>query len=141
LAPSDEKELRNLLHTALQYDEGPIAVRYPRGNASAPDEKLPFETLPIGIPKIVEEGDDVLILAVGPMLAYALKAAESLRAEGHRPTVVDVRTVKPLNREAYEALFARHRAVLTVEDNVLHGGYGTSVLLLLGELGRGDMPV
>jgi 1-deoxy-D-xylulose-5-phosphate synthase len=141
LAPSDEKELRNLLHTALAYNDGPIAVRYPRGNASAPDEHLPFETLPIGIPRVVEEGDDVLILAVGPMLAYAIKAAAMLRAEGHRPTVVDVRTVKPLNHEAYEALFARHRAVLTVEDNVLHGGYGTSVLLLLGELGRGAMPV
>jgi 1-deoxy-D-xylulose-5-phosphate synthase len=141
LAPSDEKELRNLLHTALQYNDGPIAVRYPRGNAQAPDEKRPFETLPIGMPLVVEEGDDVLILAVGPMLAYARKAAETLRAEGHRPTVVDVRTVKPLNREAYDALFARHRAVLTVEDNVLHGGYGTTVALLLGDLGRRDMPL
>lgn len=141
LAPSDEKELRNQLHTALAYNDGPIAVRYPRGNAYAPDEHLPFETLPIGIPKVVEEGDDVLILAVGPMLAYALKAAATLRAEGRRPTVVDVRTVKPLNREVYDALFARHRAVLTVEDNVLHGGYGTTVALLLGDLGRRDLPL
>jgi 1-deoxy-D-xylulose-5-phosphate synthase len=78
---------------------------------------------------------------VGHMLAYALKAAEALRAEGHRPTVVDVRTVKPLDRAAYDALFARHRAVLTVEDNVLHGGYGTTVALLLGDLGRGDLPL
>jgi 1-deoxy-D-xylulose-5-phosphate synthase len=141
LAPSDEKELRNLLHTALAYNDGPIAVRYPRGNAYAADERLPFETVPIGIPRVVEEGDDVLILAVGPMLAYALKAAQQLRAEGHRPTVVDVRTVKPLNREVYEALFARHRAVLTAEDNVLHGGFGTTVALLLGDLGRRAMPL
>ncbi len=141
LAPSDEKELRNLLHTALEYNDGPIAVRYPRGNAEAPDEKLPFETLPIGIPRVVEEGDDVLILAVGHMLKYARQAAATLRAEGHNPTVVDVRTVKPLNREVYDALFARHRAVLTVEDNVLQGGYGSAVLHLLGDLGRGDMPV
>src|SRR5690606_37620450 len=112
LAPSDEKELRNLLHTALQYNDGPIAVRYPRGNATAPDAKLPFETLPIGLPKVVEEGEDVLILAVGHMLGYARKAAEALRAEGFKPTLVDVRTVKPLKREAYDALFARHRAVL-----------------------------
>ncbi len=141
LAPSDEKELRNLLHTALQYNEGPIAVRYPRGNATEPDAKLPFETLPIGLPKVVEEGEDVLILAVGHMLAHARKAVEALRAEGLKPTVVDVRTVKPLNREAYEALFARHRAVLTVEDNVLHGGYGTTVALLLNDLGRRDLPL
>ncbi len=97
--------------------------------------------MPIGIPRVVEEGDDVLILAVGPMLAYALKAAQQLRAEGHRPTVVDVRTVKPLNREVYEGLFARHRAVLTAEDNVLHGGFGTTIALLLGDLGRRDMPL
>ena len=141
LAPSDEKELRNLLHTALEYNDGPIAVRYPRGNALAPDTKLPFETLPIGLPKIVEEGDDVLILAVGHMLGYARKAAAALRADGFKPTLVDVRTVKPLDRAAYDALFARHRAVLTVEDNVLHGGYGTTISLLLNELGRRDLPL
>ncbi|HEX2612430.1 MAG TPA: 1-deoxy-D-xylulose-5-phosphate synthase [Fibrobacteria bacterium] len=141
LAPSDEKELRNLLHTALEYNEGPIAVRYPRGNAYAPDAKLPFETLPIGLPNVVEEGEDLLILAVGHMLAGARKAAAALRAEGFKPTVVDVRTVKPLNREAYDALFARHRAVLTIEDNVLHGGYGTTVSLLMNELGRRDIPL
>src|SRR5690606_12255832 len=95
----------------------------------------------IGIPKVVEEGEDLLILAVGHMLDYSLKAAEALRADGLRPTVVDVRTVKPLNREAYEALFSRHRAVLTVEDNVLHGGYGTTISLLLNELGRRALPL
>lgn len=141
LAPSDEKELRNLLYTALEYNDGPIAVRYPRGNAKAPDAKLPFQAVEIGIPKVVEEGEDLLILAVGHMLDYSLKAAEALRADGLRPTVVDVRTVKPLNREAYEALFSRHRAVLTVEDNVLHGGYGTTISLLLNELGRRDLPL
>jgi 1-deoxy-D-xylulose-5-phosphate synthase len=141
LAPSDEKELRNLLHTALQYSNGPIAVRYPRGNAIEPDAKLPFETLPIGLPKVVEEGEDLLILAVGHMLGYARKAAAALRAEGFKPTLVDARTVKPLNREAYDALFDRHRAVLTVEDNVLHGGYGTTVSLLLNDLGRRDLPL
>jgi 1-deoxy-D-xylulose-5-phosphate synthase len=141
LAPSDEKELRNLLHTALQYSNGPIAVRYPRGNAIESDAKLPFETLPIGLPKVVEEGEDLLILAVGHMLGYARKAAAALRAEGFKPTLVDARTVKPLNREAYDALFDRHRAVLTVEDNVLHGGYGTTVSLLLNDLGRRDLPL
>jgi 1-deoxy-D-xylulose-5-phosphate synthase len=141
LAPSDEKELRNLLHTALRYDKGPIALRYPRGNAYAPDEKRPFETLPIGVPRVIEEGEDLLILSCGHMLAYARKAAEALRKDGHRPTVVDARTVKPLDPKAYEALFARHRAVLTVEDNVLSGGYGSNVALLMGETGQGETPV
>ncbi len=141
LAPSDEKELRNLLYTALQYDAGPIALRYPRGNAYAPDEKRPFEALPIGIPHVLEEGDDLLLLAVGPMLASARQAVAALQKEGFRPTLVDVRTVKPLNPKAYGDLFARHRAVLTVEDNVPHGGYGDAVARLLRDLGRGEMPV
>jgi 1-deoxy-D-xylulose-5-phosphate synthase len=141
LAPSDEKELRNQLYTALQYNEGPIALRYPRGNAYAPDEKKPFEAIPIGLPRVVEEGEDLLILSAGFMLAHARKAAEMLRADGFRPTVVDARTVKPLNIKAYAGLFDRHRAVLTVEDNVPHGGYGDAVARLLSDLGRFDMPV
>ncbi|HAP00262.1 MAG TPA: 1-deoxy-D-xylulose-5-phosphate synthase [Fibrobacteres bacterium] len=141
LAPSDEKELRNLLNTALKYDKGPIAVRYPRGSAYAPDAKLPFEVVPIGIPNVVEAGENLLILSVGHMLAHARKAAEKLRAEGHKPTVVDARTVKPLDHAAYGALFAGHKRVLTVEDNVLSGGYGSSVALLMEELGYSTLPI
>ncbi len=141
LAPSDEKELRNMLHTALQYDQGPIAVRYPRGNAHAPDEKSPFQALPIGIPRLLQEGEDLLILAVGHMLTHALAAAETLRSEGIKVSVADVRTVKPLDGKAYRELFAHHRAVLTVEDNVLAGGYGTAVATLLSESDHFDTPI
>ena len=140
MAPSDEKELRNMLWTAYKHD-GPIALRYPRGNALAPDARAPFQAVPIGLPKVVEEGDDLLILAAGHMLAYARKAAELLAQDGIRPTVVDARFVKPLDREAYAGLFARHRAVLTVEDNVVSGGYGEGVAQLVSELGRFDLPV
>ncbi len=141
LAPSDEKELRNHLYTALKYEDGPIALRYPRGSAYGQDEKLPFEAIPIGLPRVMEEGRDLLILSVGHMLAYALKAAEALRSEGFAPTVVDARTVKPLDAKAYGELFARHRAVLTVEDNILQGGYGSCILQLLEDLGHSDKPV
>ncbi len=141
LAPSDEKELRNHLFTALKYDKGPIALRYPRGSAYAPDEKLPFEAIPIGLPRVIEDGKDLLILSAGHMLANARKAAELLKAEGYNPTVVDARTVKPLNAEAYKDLFARHSSVLTVEDNVLSGGYGSAVVQLMGELGYSALPV
>lgn len=141
LAPSDEKELRNLLYTALKYDKGPIALRYPRGNALAPDEKKPFETIPIGLPRIIEQGEDLLILSTGHMLAYARQAVDSLKNEGYQPTLVDARTIKPLDHKAYGDLFASHRAVLTLEDNALHGGYGSAILLLMGELGYSGMPV
>ena len=141
LAPSDEKELRNHLYTAMKYNDGPIAMRYPRGSAYALDEKLPFEEIPIGLPRVIEEGENLLILSVGHMLAYARKAVEMLRAEGFKPTVVDARTVKPLNAKAYGDLFARHSSVLTLEDNVLSGGYGSAVALLLEELGYSNLPV
>lgn len=130
-----------MLWTAYKTNEGPVAVRYPRGNALAPDAKAPFQLIPVGIPKVVQEGDDLLILAAGHMLAYARKAAEALAQDGIRPTVADARFVKPLDKDAYAALFARHRAVLTLEDNVIPGGYGEAVALVISEIGRSDLPI
>jgi 1-deoxy-D-xylulose-5-phosphate synthase len=138
MAPSDEKELRNMLWTAVQYDDGPIAMRYPRGSALAPDEKLPFEKIPIGKPLILQEGEELLILAIGNMVGHARKAAELLAKDGIRPTVVDARFAKPLDRAVYGDLLARHRHVLTLEDNVPLGGYGQAVSLLMTELGVTD---
>ncbi len=139
MAPSDEKELRNMLFTAIKYDDGPVAMRYPRGSAQAPDEKAPFEKLPIGMPRILQEGEDLLILAIGNMVGYAKKAAELLVKDGVRPTVVDARFAKPLDRGAYADLLSRHRHVLTIEDNVPMGGYGQAVALLITELGKNDI--
>ncbi len=141
MASSDEKELRNMLYTAIKYNEGPVALRYPRGSAATIDAKAPFEALPIGIPRIIQEGEELLILAVGNMVGQAKQAAAALEKDGIHPTIVDVRFVKPLNREAYAELFGRHRAVLTIEDNVVHGGYGESVALLISEMGRYDLAI
>jgi 1-deoxy-D-xylulose-5-phosphate synthase len=138
MAPSDEKELRNMLWTAIKHDDGPVAVRYPRGSAQAPDEKAPFELIPMGKPRILQEGEDLLILAIGNMVGYAKKAAELLAKDGVRPTVVDARFAKPLDREIYGDLLGRHRHVLTLEDNVPMGGYGQAVSLLMTELGITD---
>jgi 1-deoxy-D-xylulose-5-phosphate synthase len=138
MAPSDEKELRNMLWTAVKYDDGPIAVRYPRGSAVAPDEKLPFEAIPMGKPRILQEGEELLILAIGNMVGYARKATELLAKDGVRPTLVDARFAKPLDRAIYADLLARHRHVLTLEDNVPLGGYGQAVALLMTELGIAD---
>ena len=138
MAPSDEKELRNMLWTAVQYDDGPVAVRYPRGSASAPDEKAPFEKIPLGKPLVLQEGEELLILAMGNMVGPAKKAAELLAKDGVRPTVVNARFAKPLDRGVYGELLARHRHVLTLEDNVPMGGYGQAVALLMTELGITD---
>jgi 1-deoxy-D-xylulose-5-phosphate synthase len=138
MAPSDEKELRDMLWTAVQYDDGPVAMRYPRGSASAPDEKAPFEKIPLGKPLVLQEGEELLILAIGNMVAPAKKAAELLAKDGIRPTVVNARFAKPLDRAIYGELLARHRHVLTLEDNVPMGGYGQAVALLMSELGIAD---
>ncbi|MBW8887377.1 MAG: 1-deoxy-D-xylulose-5-phosphate synthase [Fibrobacteres bacterium] len=138
MAPSDEKELRNMLWTAVQYDDGPVALRYPRGSAFRPDEKLPFEKIPLGKPNTLQEGEDLLILALGNMVAPAKKAAELLAKDGVHPTVVDARFAKPLDRAVYGELLSRHRHVLTLEDNVPMGGYGQAVALLMTELGITD---
>jgi len=138
MAPSDEKELRNMLWTAVQYDDGPVAMRYPRGSAFGPDEKLPFEKIPLGKPHILQEGEDLLILALGNMVGPAKKAAELLAKDGVHPTVVDARFAKPLDRAIYGELLLRHRHVLTLEDNVPMGGYGQAVALLMTELGITD---
>ncbi len=141
MAPSDEKELRNMLYTAVKYDNGPIALRYPRGSAQTADAKAPFELVPMGIPKVIQEGEELLILAIGNMVNYARKAMDALAQDGIRPTLVDARFAKPLDKNSYAELFARHRAVLTLEDNVLQGGYGSSVAFMLSEMGKFDLPI
>ena len=80
--------------TALEYDEGPIAFRFPKGAVTGEKKSLPVVSLEIGKPRIISEGDDVLILSVGHMLKYANQAAIKLKEEGHNPSVVDIRFVK-----------------------------------------------
>lgn len=154
MAPSDEVELRHMLHTAIRYDKGPIALRYPRGNAFAPDAKPAFETLPIGVPRVDRPAQpaglpgakggagpaDLLLLAVGNMLHPARKAHDRLVEEGWSCTLVDARFVKPLDAAAYGKLLAGHQAVLTVEDNAITGGYGSGVAEFMAEAGIG-LPV
>jgi 1-deoxy-D-xylulose-5-phosphate synthase len=127
-APSDPAEMRRLLATGLQYD-GPFTLRYPRGGAPAYDPG-PIEPVEIGRMRVVREGTDVALLAVGKMVSVASQAAERLAAAGVRATVVDARFVKPID-PGVAALAARHRAVVTVEDGTVRGGYGSGVIELL----------
>ncbi len=134
MAPSDERELRDMLFTALRIDKGPVTVRYPRGNASTNEPLTSFNQLTIGKPRIVKKGRELAILAVGHMLTNAQQAVERLELEGFSPTLVDARFVKPLDKEAYLEIFNGHRAVVTVEDNVVAGGYGSGVSELMASL-------
>lgn len=135
MAPRDENQLRRAMVTALQH-EGPIAYRYPRGNGLGLDlaENLP-EPLPIGSGERLREGDDGVIIAVGAAVEQALEAAELLAREGLKVAVVDPRFVKPLDRELLTTEAQRTGLVVTVEDHVLQGGFGSAVLELLADCG------
>lgn len=133
IAPSDEAELSSALHTALALG-GPFAVRYPRGAAMGvpvPDEP---ETFDPGVSRTVREGDDVAVLAFGNMVAPSLAAAEALAAKSVSVRVVDMRWVKPLDKDAIRDA-AKTRLVVTVEDGVVEGGVGEEAIAELARQG------
>ena len=135
MAPKDEDELRHMLATAVALD-GPAAIRYPRGAGVGVPTDGPLHTLPIGRGETLREGDDVALLAVGSMVLAAERAADLLAAEGIRASVVNARFVKPLDEALILDLADRCGAVVTVEENVVRGGFGSAVLELLAERGR-----
>jgi 1-deoxy-D-xylulose-5-phosphate synthase len=133
MAPKDENELRHMLKTGVEYDEGPIAVRYPRGSGlgvTLDDELVP---LPIGKAEVLHEGHDLLLLGIGVGAGLAEEVAARLRAGGVDPTVVNARFVKPLDEELILSLAARHRLVATIEEGTVRGGFGSAVMELLHE--------
>lgn len=131
MAPKDERELQRMLATALQCVH-PCAMRYPRGQGVGVelfDGEIPL--LDIGRCEILREGADLLILAVGSMVHPAVAAAEALGDNGVDALVVNARFVKPLDEERILPLIMRTRRVLTIEENVLAGGFGCAVLELI----------
>jgi 1-deoxy-D-xylulose-5-phosphate synthase len=127
MAPKDESELRDMLYTAIEYKDGPIALRYPRGNGVGVPLKQGFDLIPIGKGEILRTGEHVAILAIGAMVQNALKAAALLENEGISAAVVNMRFVKPLDEELIEDLAQRFDHFVTVEDNSVKGGFGSAV--------------
>ena len=134
MAPKDENELQHMLQTAIEHD-GPMVVRYPRGIGYGVPLDQVFSALPIGRGEVIREGTDGVVLAVGTMVRPALLAAEMLAGEDLQLSVVNARFVKPLDRELILSLAAKTGVLVTVEENVLQGGFGTAVLELLEEEG------
>ena len=129
MAPRDEAALVHMLHTALKYDDGPIAFRYPRGEAEGVPLPPRPEVIEIGRGELLREGERVGFLGYGYGVSVALGAAEELAAEhGVDATVADARFAKPLDAELVERLAAEHDLLVTVEENVLAGGFGSGVL-------------
>ena len=127
MAPRDEAMLVHMLRTAIAH-EGPAALRYPRGAAEG--VALPTESheIPIGTGELLTGGERVALLGYGYGVAVALRAAEALGEHGLRPTVADARFAKPLDEELLERLALGHDLVVTIEENVLPGGFGSGVL-------------
>jgi 1-deoxy-D-xylulose-5-phosphate synthase len=129
MAPRDEAALVHMLRTALLYDDGPIAIRYPRGEAEGVPLPLRPEPIEIGRGELIYEGETVAFLGYGYGTSVALGAADLLADEhGVQPTVADARFAKPLDTELIERLAAEHDVLVTVEENVLAGGFGSGVL-------------
>jgi 1-deoxy-D-xylulose-5-phosphate synthase len=138
MAPKDEGELRDMLHTAIEHP-GPAAVRYPRGNGVGGDISREPQLLEIGRGEILRDGGgDVAIVAYGSMVHPSLAAAENLMKDGIETTVVNARFVKPLDAGILLALARSKRLIVTVEEAYLAGGFGSAVMELLEENGLLD---
>ncbi len=137
MAPRDEAMLVNMLHTALTYDDGPIALRYPRGTGVGVELPEQPARVPIGSGEILREGDRVAILGYGSGVAKALEAADILGAHGIAATVADARFAKPIDAGLVAQLAAEHELLVTVEEGVLAGGFGSAVWETLSDAGAG----
>ncbi|WP_156679873.1 1-deoxy-D-xylulose-5-phosphate synthase [Sphingomonas profundi] len=136
MAAADEAELTHMVHTMALHDDGPIAVRYPRGNGTGVAIPTP-ERLEIGRGRIVREGKTVAILSLGTRLEDACKAADRLEAQGLSTTVADLRFAKPLDMALIRRLLSTHEVAVTVEEGSI-GGLGAHVLTLASDEGLID---
>ncbi len=137
MAPKDEGELRDMMHTAIQHN-GPAAIRYPRGNGIGADIKRDPVKLEIGKAVVLRDGGEVAILAYGSMVQPSIEAADHLAKDGIETCVVNARFVKPLDSGLILALARTRRLIVTVEEAYLAGGFGSAVMELLEENGLQD---
>ncbi|KUK10996.1 MAG: 1-deoxy-D-xylulose-5-phosphate synthase [Clostridia bacterium 41_269] len=135
MSPKDEEELRHMLFTAVEYEKGPISIRYPRGHGVGVPLSDTFVHLPIGKAEVLLEGSDIAFLAVGNQVYTALKAAESLKKEGVRAAVVNCRFIKPMDEDLVCEMALKIKRIATIEENVLLGGFGSAVLEVLSNKG------
>jgi 1-deoxy-D-xylulose-5-phosphate synthase len=133
-APKDENELRHMLKTAIDYD-GPMAIRYPKAEVEGVTLDHRLENIPIGTFEILREGNDLTICTVGSMVAPSLRAAEILAKEGVDSTVINCRFIKPLDEKLILQLIEKTELIITVEEHVLSGGFGSALVEFLVDKG------
>ena len=132
VAPKDENELRRMLITALSH-KGPIAIRYPRGKVAVSNIKEKNALISIGKGEILNKGNDIIIFCIGRTVCESLSAHSELLSLGISATVVNCRFVKPLDTDLICSLAGKIPRIITVEENVLQGGFGSAILECLND--------
>ncbi|EIK0300746.1 1-deoxy-D-xylulose-5-phosphate synthase [Staphylococcus pseudintermedius] len=125
--PKDENEAKNLVYTAMHHAQGPIAIRYPRGNGLGVEITDKREHLPIGTWEDLTEGQDVALISYGPTLATLVEVAKTLAEQGIRACVINARYIKPMDTTVLGDLGAKNTPVVTVEEAMLNGGLGSQI--------------
>ena len=123
----NEIELRNMLYTAQLGNKGPFSIRYPRGNGFNPDWEKPFAEIEIGKGRQISDGEDIAIVSIGTVGHEVALALQALKEEGIFPAHYDMRFIKPLDTALLDSIFAKFKRIITVEDNVLQGGFGSAI--------------
>jgi 1-deoxy-D-xylulose-5-phosphate synthase len=132
-APMDEHELRNMMYTAQYKPSGPFSIRYPRGKAPGNNWHGPFELVPVGKARTIREGSDVAILTIGNTGNFVNEVADKILAHGIDYAHYDMRFVKPMDKELLLSVFRRFNKIVTIEDGVLQGGFGSAVLEFMAD--------
>lgn len=135
MMPKDENECQHMVQTAVEYDDGPIAVRYPRGNGLGVDMDKNLQSIEIGSWEVLKEGNDAAILTFGTTIPMALQASKELQAKGVSVKVINARFIKPLDERMLHELMSENIPILTIEEAVLKGGFGSSILEFAEENG------
>jgi 1-deoxy-D-xylulose-5-phosphate synthase len=128
MMPKDENEGQHMVYTAIKYNDGPIALRYPRGNGLGVPMDKELKEIPIGTWEVLREGTDCAILTFGTTIGMALEAAEILAKDEISVKVVNARFIKPLDEQMLHEIMGNNMPILTIEEAVLQGGFGSAVL-------------
>ncbi|MBB3109187.1 1-deoxy-D-xylulose-5-phosphate synthase [Paenibacillus phyllosphaerae] len=141
MMPKDENELRRMMKTAVDYNDGPIAVRYPRVNGVGVELEAEMRPIPIGKWETVREGDSSIIIAVGPMVQVAEEAAEQLKRDGQNVRVINARFIKPLDEAMLLQLAKDGLQIIVLEEGTELGGLGSAILEFYSKQGINGVPI
>jgi len=128
MAPKDENELRDMIIFAANYNNGPISIRYPRGSGTAKSIHNSFNQIELGKAEVLRKGNDATILAIGEMVPSSLEAGRILEEKKINVTVVNMKFVHPLDNELLDRVLKNGKPIITVEENIIKGGFGTAVM-------------